>query len=191
MLVLLLDRMYPPVPFRLLAPDVPCFALVGSLVPRTLFHDAGMKADRMGSDAATTPNVRSINVQSWRWMKFPGDVSDRIILLRGRYSQRTSLDNLFCSIWRMTEPIQLIAPILKTKYSRSLVPQPIRTFHRTISGTESKAKSMMTCMTLKVLPTILSLVHLNCLLSFAILIGSQPAQGGLHWKMVQKSESNI
>lgn len=51
---------------------------MGSLVPRTDFHDFGMKADRMGREAATTPNVRSTNVQVWRWTKFPAVVNDEV-----------------------------------------------------------------------------------------------------------------
>jgi hypothetical protein len=42
----------------------------------------------------------------------------------------------------------LIEAMLKTKYSRNFVNKPILTLHKTIRGTESKSKSIMTCMTL-------------------------------------------
>jgi hypothetical protein len=46
------------------------------------------------------------------------------------------------------DPTTLIEAMLKTKYSRNFVNKSILTFHKTISGTESKSKSIMIFMTL-------------------------------------------
>jgi hypothetical protein len=49
--------------FRAAKTDCPYGVFVWSLVPRTDFQDLGMKAERIGKEAATTPNVRSTKVQ--------------------------------------------------------------------------------------------------------------------------------
>ena len=44
--------------------------VVGLVVPSVDFHFFGINAERIGSDAATTPKVRSTSVQSWRATNF-------------------------------------------------------------------------------------------------------------------------
>ena len=45
-------------------PECPYGVVVCSFVPRTEFHDFGMRAERIGEEVATTPKVRSTSVQS-------------------------------------------------------------------------------------------------------------------------------